>query len=110
MYGVSSSARVGILNSDFSSGSPTVIAFNRGGTWDNGPNSGAFTLNLDNTPSDSNPNIGFRAALAYLITPDDSRRLLQEWLPSAHGIRYYSPVVNHYLVGDKYSKEVCDFP
>ncbi|MDQ5912636.1 MAG: hypothetical protein QG659_58 [Patescibacteria group bacterium] len=45
-----------------------------------------------------------------LITPDDSRRLLQEWLPSAHGIRYYSPVVNHYLVGDKYSKEVCDFP
>ncbi|MBP6041674.1 hypothetical protein KA529_01500 [Candidatus Saccharibacteria bacterium] len=42
-----------------------MIAFNRGGTWDNGPNSGAFTLNLENTPSDSDANIGFRAALAY---------------------------------------------
>ena len=59
----SSQCEVGILNSDFSAGSPGVVAFNRGGTWNNGPNSGLFTLNLENTPSDFNPNIGFRAAL-----------------------------------------------
>jgi hypothetical protein len=44
------------------------MAFNRGGTWDNGPNSGAFTLNLENTPSDSNPNVGFCAAWHTLIS------------------------------------------
>lgn len=57
--------KVGILNSDFSAGSPTLMAFNRSGTWNNGPNSGAFTLNLENTPSDSNENLGFRSALEY---------------------------------------------
>ena len=54
---------VGILSSDFSSGSPTVVAFSRGGTWDAGPFSGAFTLSLVLTPSDSFPFLGFRAAL-----------------------------------------------
>ena len=54
---------VGILVSGFSSGSPTVIAFGRGGTWGVGPVSGAFTLNLGGTPSDSDPVIGFRATL-----------------------------------------------
>ena len=54
---------VGFLSSGFSSGSPTVIAFGRGGTWGNGPYSGAFTLFLGAAPSDSFPLIGFRAAL-----------------------------------------------
>ncbi len=36
--------------------------FIRGGNWDNGANSGAFTLNLNNAPSNSNTNIGFRCA------------------------------------------------
>jgi hypothetical protein len=35
-------------------------AFKRGGNWDNGANAGAFTLNLNNAPGNSNTNIGFR--------------------------------------------------
>ena len=37
-------------------------AFIRGGNWDNGANAGAFTLNLNNAPENSNTNIGFRCA------------------------------------------------
>ncbi len=55
--------RVGVLYSGFSSGSSTVVAFFRGGTWDGGPGAGAFTLSLGNTPSDSGSAVGFRAAL-----------------------------------------------
>lgn len=36
--------------------------FIRGGNWNNGANDGAFTLNLNNAPSNSNTNIGFRCA------------------------------------------------
>ena len=54
---------VGLLVSGFSSGSPAVVAFFRGGTWGVGPDSGAFTLDMVATPSDSHPGIGFRAAL-----------------------------------------------
>lgn len=36
--------------------------FIRGGNWDNGTNDGAFTLNLNNAPSNVNTNIGFRCA------------------------------------------------
>ncbi|MEK7460575.1 MAG: hypothetical protein AAB628_03445 [Patescibacteria group bacterium] len=36
--------------------------FIRGGNWDNGVNSGAFTLNLNNAPGNVNTNIGFRCA------------------------------------------------
>lgn len=60
-WGVAQS--VGFLYSGFSSGSPSVVAFGRGGTWVSGPNSGAFALSLDGTPSDSGPVVGFRAAL-----------------------------------------------
>ena len=60
-WGVSNG--LGFLFSDFSSGSPTVIAFCRGGAWDGGPFSGAFTLFLVNTPSHADTTIGFRAAL-----------------------------------------------
>jgi hypothetical protein len=54
---------LGFLGSVFSSGSPSVIAFYRGGTWDGGSYSGAFTLGLVYTPSYSFPFVGFRAAL-----------------------------------------------
>jgi len=37
-------------------------AFIRGGNWNNGANAGAFTLNLNNAPENSNTNIGFRCA------------------------------------------------
>lgn len=54
---------VGFLYSDFSSGSPAVLAFGRGGYWGDGPGAGAFTLYLVLGPSDSDPFVGFRAAL-----------------------------------------------
>lgn len=34
----------------------------RGGNWNNGSNAGVFALNLNNAPSNSNNNIGFRCA------------------------------------------------
>ena len=43
--------------------------FIRGGNWNNGSDDGAFTLNLNNTPSNTNNNIGFRCASdqAYVL-------------------------------------------
>jgi len=35
----------------------------RGGNWDNGTNAGLFALNLNNTRSHVNNNVGFRSAL-----------------------------------------------
>ena len=35
-------------------------AVNRGGNWNNGANAGLFYANLNNEPSNSNTNIGFR--------------------------------------------------
>jgi len=46
----------------------------RGGNWDNGVQAGVFALNLNNTRSNVNPNIGFRAAL-----PETSEKI------AAHG-------------------------
>lgn len=40
----------------------SAAGFIRGGNWDNGTNDGAFTLNLNNAPSNVNTNIGFRCA------------------------------------------------
>ena len=54
---------LGFLGSDFSAGSPVVVGFVRGGAWNVGPNSGAFTLGLGNAPSFSVSPLGFRAAL-----------------------------------------------
>ena len=34
----------------------------RGGNWNNASNAGVFSLNLNNAPSNTNTNIGFRAA------------------------------------------------
>lgn len=39
-----------------------AVGFIRGGNWNNGANTGAFTLNLNNAPSNTNTNIGFRCA------------------------------------------------
>ena len=39
-----------------------VAAFLRGGNWNNTSNAGAFALNLNNSPTNTNNNIGFRCA------------------------------------------------
>lgn len=54
---------LGFLSSDFSTGSPGVVGFVRGGGWIYGPASGAFSLFLGGAPSDSDSFLGFRAAL-----------------------------------------------
>ena len=64
---------------------PSKSAFLRGGNWNNGANTGLFTLNLNNSPSNSNGNIGFRCALspkffavAYLPRTNDT--CISTWL------------------------------
>jgi len=37
-------------------------AFLRGGNWNNGGNAGVLNLNLNNAPSNTNTNIGFRVS------------------------------------------------
>lgn len=37
----------------------------RGGNWNNGSNAGVFYLNLNNAASNTNTNIGFRAASSF---------------------------------------------
>lgn len=37
-------------------------AFLRGGNWNNETNAGVFALNLNNSPTNTNNNIGFRCA------------------------------------------------
>ena len=39
----------------------------RGGNWNNGTNDGAFTLNLNNAPSNTNTNIGFRCVFLGVV-------------------------------------------
>lgn len=41
-------------------GKPISHAVQRGGNWNNGANAGALSVNLNNAPSNSNSNIGFR--------------------------------------------------
>lgn len=50
--------------------------FLRGGNWNNGANTGSFTLNLNNTPSNTNTNIGFRCT----SDQDQKKRLVQNSL------------------------------
>ncbi len=45
-------------------------AVKRGGNWDNGADAGVFYANLNNAPSDSNSNIGFRCCNNLMIQPD----------------------------------------
>lgn len=42
--------------------SESARAFIRGGNWNNGSNAGVLTLNLNNSPSNTNTNIGFRVS------------------------------------------------
>lgn len=42
--------------------SESARAFIRGGNWNNTSNAGVLTLNLNNSPSNTNTNIGFRVA------------------------------------------------
>jgi hypothetical protein len=39
----------------------------RGGNWNNGANAGCFNLNLNNAPSNTNTNIGFRCCQYSLL-------------------------------------------
>ncbi len=48
----------GIIPQGFSQGQDYVAL--RGGNWNNGGNAGVFALNLNNAPSNSNNNVGFR--------------------------------------------------
>lgn len=50
----------------------TAAGFIRGGNWNNGAIDGAFTLNLNNAPSNSNTNIGFRCSryASYTTRPE----------------------------------------
>ena len=48
-------------------------AVQRGGNWDNGANAGPFSANLNNAPSNRNPNIGFRCCTGFL-TAEFSRK------------------------------------
>jgi hypothetical protein len=58
----------------------------RGGNWNNGSNSGVFTANLNNDPSNTNTNIGFRcvfrpARLGYHLCRGGNPQLrLTLWL------------------------------
>jgi len=42
---------------------PEPYAALRGGNWNNGSNAGLFALNLNNVPTNTNNNIGFRGAI-----------------------------------------------
>lgn len=42
--------------------------FLRGGNWNNTTNAGAFALNLNNAPTNTNTNIGFRVARSLSST------------------------------------------
>ena len=48
-----------------------------GGNWNNGMNAGVFALNLNNSPTNTNNNIGFRAAKT-----GQSRNWAKEFRPS----------------------------
>ncbi len=47
-----------------------ILAAIRGGNFNNGANAGVFNLNLNNAPSGSNYNIGFRACKEQFTQPD----------------------------------------
>jgi hypothetical protein len=54
--------------------------FIRGGNWNNGTNAGAFALNLNNAPTDTNTNIGFRVARSLRLCVWYARCKAQECL------------------------------
>ena len=46
--------------------SEPLSAVQRGGNWGNGANAGALSVNLNNAPSHTNSNIGFRCPPSYI--------------------------------------------
>ena len=55
----------------YSSADETALrGFLRGGNWNNGSNAGVLTLNLNNAPSNTNTNIGFRVSRDNKKWPD----------------------------------------
>jgi len=67
-------------------------AFKRGGNWNNGTNAGAFTLNLNNSPGNSNTNIGFRCVRYFsktgpskIFTETSQSRKTTGLIPSSNG-------------------------
>lgn len=64
----------------------------RGGNWNNGARAGVFSMNLNNSPSNTNNNIGLRGArnlswpkpifYGRLASPERSERLLKVPLPA----------------------------
>jgi len=66
-----------------------LSAFLRGGNWDNGANAGAFALNLNNAPSNTNTNIGFRcSSLCGCFRQKDFRRFQKGVSGECAGIRH----------------------
>jgi hypothetical protein len=61
--------------------------FIRGGNWNNTTNAGAFTLNLNNTPTNTNNNIGFRVARSFTL----HQKLVLMAFGSQNGGRLRSP-------------------
>lgn len=64
--------------------------FIRGGNWNNGANDGAFALNLNNAPGNTNTNIGFRCArYAFAKSrPESARRFRADGSGSPRGRRH----------------------
>lgn len=49
-------------------------AVKRGGNWNNGANAGPFSANLNNAPTNTNYNIGFRCCLGFLALAEFLRK------------------------------------
>ena len=65
----------------------------RGGNWNNGANAGVFYLNGNNSRSNANTNIGFRAALALFVyflraKAQQKHRGKRDAFPGRQGQRY----------------------
>jgi len=56
-------------------GKPISHAVQRGGNWNNGANAGALSVNLNNAPSNTNSNIGFRCTSQVRSIKSDAVRL-----------------------------------
>lgn len=64
-------------------GNANNSAFIRGGNWNNGAIAGAFTLNLNNAPTDTNTNIGFRVARSFTLRHPLLR--MAAWMAADYG-------------------------
>jgi len=58
------------------------VAFIRGANWNNGANAGVWTLNLNNAPSNTNWNIGFRCSRSFYSSMELARVSFAKAKPS----------------------------